>query len=96
MRQLLVLLAFVLALLQVRLWLSEDGLRELRGLRAAVDQASARNAELAARNDALAGEVRDLKEGVAAAEERARTDLGMVGSDETFFLVVTRGDEETQ
>jgi cell division protein FtsB len=59
-------------------------------MRASVAAQSARNAELAERNDALAGEVRDLKQGIDAAEERARSDLGMVREDETFFLVVTR------
>ncbi len=46
------------------------------------------NERLKERNRTLAAEVRDLKEGRAAIEERARTDLGMVGSNETFFQVV--------
>jgi cell division protein FtsB len=90
MRVFVFALAFILIALQSRLWLSDGGLRELRAMRASVAAQSARNAELAERNDALAGEVRDLKQGIDAAEERARSDLGMVREDETFFLVVTR------
>ena len=40
------------------------------------------------RNDQLVAEVKDLKEGLAALEERARNDLGMIGASETFFQVV--------
>jgi cell division protein FtsB len=92
MRSFVFVLALILIVVQARLWLSDGGLREYRALRSAVGEQSERNATLAARNEALAGEVRDLKQGVDAAEERARTDLGMVRNDETFFLVVTRDD----
>jgi cell division protein FtsB len=45
------------------------------------------NGRLAARNSALEAEVRDLKQGLAAAEERARTELGMIHSGETFYQI---------
>jgi len=92
MRQFIVILVVVLVVLQSRLWLSDGGLRELRELQDDVEVQSARNAELAARNEALVGEVTNLKQGVEAAEERARSDLGMVGENETFFLVVVPED----
>ncbi len=47
-----------------------------------------RNALLVARNGALDAEVRDLKQGFDAIEERARTELGMVRHDEVFFQVI--------
>jgi cell division protein FtsB len=81
-------LAGLLVLLQGRLWLSAGGLRELRALEREVAAQSEINAGSAARNEALAGEVRDLKQGLNAAEERARWDLGLVGEDETFYLVI--------
>ena len=56
--------------------------------RAAIEAQNEENERLAERNRQLAAEVRDLKEGRAALEERARTDLGMVGRNETFFQVV--------
>ena len=46
------------------------------------------NTKLAARNAALDAEVRDLKQGYDAIEERARTELGMVKQDEVFFQVL--------
>jgi hypothetical protein len=46
------------------------------------------NAELKARNDALFAEVQDLREGLDAIEERARSELGLVGEDESFYLIV--------
>ena len=94
MRVIVLTLAAILVVLQARLWLADGGLREYRALRAAIASQTAENAELSARNDALAGEVRDLKQGIDAAEERARSDLGMVRSDETFYLVVADSDRD--
>ena len=48
----------------------------------------ATNAQLKARNDALDAEVRDLKQGIEAIEERARMELGMIKKDEIFYQVV--------
>jgi cell division protein FtsB len=81
------MLAAVLAL-QYRLWLSQDGMREVWQTEQAIDAQVQENARLKERNRTLAAEVRDLKEGRAAIEERARTDLGMIGTNETFFQVV--------
>ena len=87
MRILIVALAGTLVLLQARLWLSEGGLREAWRLETEVARRADENAQLAARNAALAGEVQDLKQGVAAAEERARTELGMIRVGETFYQI---------
>jgi cell division protein FtsB len=87
MRILILVLAVALMLLQARLWVSEGGLREVWRLTAEVDRRTAENGRLAARNAALEAEVRDLKQGLAAAEERARTELGMIQSGETFYQI---------
>src|SRR4051812_840496 len=81
------LLAVVLAL-QYRLWMSEDGVRELARLDAAVERQKAENEELEARNQQMVAEVADLKAGMTAIEERARSELGMIGRNETFYQVV--------
>lgn len=81
-------LLVVLAFLQYRLWVSDDGVRSLLSLQGGVEAQQAENAALKQRNAQLAAEVKDLREGLAALEERARNDLGMVGRDETFFQVV--------
>ncbi len=87
MRFLMVVLVVVLALLQARLWLSNGGLREMWRLETEVSRRIDDNARLAARNSALEAEVQDLKQGLAAAEERARTELGMIGAQETFYQI---------
>ena len=87
MRLLVLALVLILVLLQGRLWLSNDGLREVWRLDSQVFERSEENRDLAARNAALEGEVLDLKRGLAAAEERARTDLGMIAEGETFYQI---------
>jgi cell division protein FtsB len=85
------LLFALLLILQYRLWLSENGVRESMHLRAAVATQQAENAALERRNRELAAEVMDLRSGSAALEERARNDLGMIGRAETFYQVVPPG-----
>jgi len=77
-----------LVLLQYRLWISANGVRQLMPLEAAITAQQAQNARLLERNRELAAEVHDLKHGTAALEERARSELGMIGPNETFYQVV--------
>jgi cell division protein FtsB len=81
-------LLLVLIGLQYRLWVSDDGLRSVASLKRSVAAQAAENGTLVRRNDQLVAEVKDLKVGLAALEERARNDLGMIGANETFFQVV--------
>src|SRR5210317_492808 len=87
-RWILIMLAIAGLGLQVQLWLSDDGYRKTIKLRTAVAEQRALNASLRDRNAALDAEVINLKQGRDAAEERARTDLGMIGKAETFYQVV--------
>jgi cell division protein FtsB len=89
MRIFAIILGLALVLLQYRVWLSDQGLREVSRLQAAVDAQAAANREQHARNRQLVAEVTDLKGGLTALEERARSELGMVGNSETFYQVVT-------
>ncbi len=89
MRIFAVVLALALISLQTRLWFSDEGLREVSRLESAIDTQRAANHEQGERNRQLAAEVSDLKGGLTALEERARSELGMVGSSETFYQVVT-------
>jgi len=84
----LVLLGIAGLGLQAELWLSDDGYRKTLKLRDAVVEQRALNETLRDRNAALDAEVINLKQGRDAAEERARTDLGMIGKQETFYQVV--------
>jgi cell division protein FtsB len=88
MKWLAAALAVAIVLLQYRVWFSEDGVRQLARLRQAVAAQGAENSQLAERNHQLAAEVRDLKTGLEALEERARSDLGMIAHNETFYQVV--------
>jgi cell division protein FtsB len=89
MRILTVTLVAVLVLLQYRLWVSDKGEREVARLQTAVDMQIAANLEQGDRNRQLVAEVTDLKGGLSALEERARSELGMVGNSETFYQIVT-------
>ncbi|QKK03220.1 MAG: cell division protein FtsB [Pseudomonadota bacterium] len=85
MRIILIVLAVVLILLQLRLW---QEVREVRALREMVEQQLAENKALEQRNEALAAEVEDLRAGLEAIEERARSELGLIREDEEFYLIV--------
>ncbi|MEN9705116.1 MAG: hypothetical protein RLZZ393_995 [Pseudomonadota bacterium] len=86
----LALLAVVLAT-QYRLWLSDDGVRGVAQLRESVAAQKAENERLAERNRQLSEEVQDLKQGFAALEERARSDLGLIAGNEVYYQVVPSG-----
>jgi cell division protein FtsB len=89
------ILLVIVALLQIRLWVSDDGVREVRRLGKAIEAQAQANLEQREKNERLAAEVKDLKEGLAAVEERARSDLGMVGPDEKFYQVVPAEPDKT-
>jgi cell division protein FtsB len=104
MKYLAAALLVLLVLLQYRLWFGDAGVREVNRLRSEIEQQKVENDALRDRNRTLAAEVQDLKKGTTAIEERARTDLGMVGQRETFYQVVpppraatkTETDEEAE
>jgi cell division protein FtsB len=85
------MLGLAIVLLQYRVWVSDHGVREVSRLSAAVEAQAAANLEQRDRNRQLVAEVNDLKGGLTALEERARSELGMVGNSETFYQVVTVG-----
>ena len=92
LRWIIGLLGLAAFLMQVELWFSDDGYRKTRDLRQAVAEQRAENEGLRERNAALDAEVVNLKTGLEAAEERARTDLGLIGETETFYQVVPATD----
>lgn len=89
-------LVLLLLALQFQIWLADDGYPLRRRLDAQIQQIESENRELRARNEALSAEVRDLKQGLDAVEERARQELGMVGRDEVFYHVVDQRPEREQ
>jgi cell division protein FtsB len=85
MRWLALFLVALIVALQYPMWLGKGGWLQVREYDRQLSEQRAHNARLKARNDALDAEVRDLKTGYEAIEERARNELGMVKSDEVFF-----------
>lgn len=74
--------------LQYPLWLGDGGALALWKLRREIAAQQSENGKLRERNLALEAEVRDLKEGYEALEERARAELGMVRRGETFYQMI--------
>jgi cell division protein FtsB len=85
LRILAAIFALLILALQYPIWLGKGGLLQVRELDRQLDRQRQTNAELKARNAALDADVRDLKTGVEAIEERARSELGMIRHDEVFF-----------
>ena len=89
MRILAAIFAILILALQYPIWLGKGGWLRVRELDRQVEAQRKLNASLAARNVALDADVRDLKQGYEAIEERARSELGMIRNDEVFFQLPT-------
>ncbi|HYN53524.1 MAG TPA: cell division protein FtsB [Methylotenera sp.] len=88
MKALTLIFVILIALLQYPLWLGKGSWLRVWDLSRQVANSQEKNNTLKARNDTLDAEVRDLKSGRAAIEERARSELGMVKQDEVFYQVL--------
>lgn len=88
MKGLSTVLALLVLLLQYQIWFGRAGVGALADLERQQEEQAVINDSLQARNDQLKVDILDLKNGLEAVEERARSDLGMVGDRETFFLIV--------
>jgi cell division protein FtsB len=99
MRSLIVILLIVLLALQIKMWFGEGGYSDVKRLAVRVEEQARENEVLAQRNRELQAEVEDLRQGLHAVEERARSELGMVKENEQFYQVVPgnpAGDEEKE
>jgi len=96
MKLLLVVLLALLALLQYRLWLAEGGIAEAVRLQERIAEEQAVNAELKARNDALATQVMELQNGHQAIEQQAREELGLVKEGEQYYQFIEPSDPAQQ
>lgn len=88
MRTLLAILVVLLVLLQLKMWFGEGGFRDVQRLEQRVAEQELENQALAERNRQLQADVEDLRQGLEAVEERARSELGMIKDDEEFYQVV--------
>ena len=88
MRLLAIVLAALVLLIQYPLWLGKGGALRVWEMERQIEVQRESNSKLQVRNAALDAEVRDLKQGLEAVEERARSELGMIRKDEIFFQVL--------
>jgi cell division protein FtsB len=88
MRTLTLTLAALIVLIQYPLWLGKGSWLRVWEVDQQIRAQRDTNRQLKARNDGLEAEVRDLKLGLEAIEERARSELGMIRNDEVFFQVL--------
>jgi cell division protein FtsB len=87
-RALTLILLLLLLALQYKMWFGEGGYRDVQRLAERVEEQARENELLAQRNRELQAEVEDLRQGLEAVEERARSELGMIKEDEEFYQVV--------
>jgi cell division protein FtsB len=95
-RILAVILVLLIAAIQNPLWFGKGGWMRVWELDRQIEAQRETNLRLAARNAALDAEVRDLKQGYDAIEERARSELGMVKQDEIFFQLLQSSQGTTR
>jgi cell division protein FtsB len=88
MRLLAIILGALLLLIQYPLWLGKGGMLRVWEMERQIEVQRETNRKLQMRNAALDAEVSDLKQGLEAVEERARSELGMIRKDEIFFQVL--------
>lgn len=88
MRLLTIILVILIGALQYPLWLGKGSWLRVWELSQQIEKQKDANSRFKTRNDTLDAEVRDLKQGYAAIEERARNELGMIKQDEVFYQVM--------
>ena len=93
MKQLALVLAILMLLIQYPLWFGKGSWFRVRQVEQQIQSQREVNRRLEERNAALEAEVRDLKVGLEAIEERARSELGMIKRDEIFFQVVEQAPQ---
>jgi len=83
-------------MLQYKVWLGDGGIPEVLQLENEIDVVQLQVDKLKERNQALDAEVQDLKKGMDAIEERARSELGMIGEDEVYYQVISSDSDKSK
>ena len=87
MRILTLILIIVFILLQIDIWLKDDGKKRTEELNQMINTHKQENKEMMIRNSELEQEIKDLKDGTEALEEKARTEMGMIKEGEELYLI---------
>jgi len=90
----IIALVILLFILQLDLWIGKGSMQEVWQLEKEIAIQEKENLRLKERNQALHEEVKDLKRGLEAIDERARTDMGMIHQDETFFQIIKTDEKK--
>ncbi len=88
-------LLFLLVWLQYKIWLQDGGIPEVLQLQQEVEQVKTEVHKLRERNSSLDAEVKDLKKGLDAIEERARSEMGMIKDGEVYYQVIEPKDDDS-
>ena len=81
------MLIIIFILLQMDIWFKEDGKKRTEELNQMIDTQQQENKEMMIRNSELEQEIKDLKDGTEALEEKARTEMGMIKEGEELYLI---------
>ena len=95
MKKIAVVLLVLLIWLQYKIWLQDGGVPEVLQLQQEVDQVKTEVDKLQERNASLDAEVKDLKKGLDAIEERARSEMGMIKKGEVYYQVIDSEKNES-
>ena len=87
MKFIALLLVLFLVMMQVNIWLTKDGYSRVAEIKELVQDQQKENNEMVSRNSQLKEEIKDLKDGYSAIEEKAREDIGMIKEGEEFYLL---------
>jgi len=87
MKFITLLFVLLLLIMQVNIWLTKDGYSRIVEIKELMQNQRQENDEMASRNSQLKEEIKDLKDGYAAIEEKARGDIGMIKEGEEFYLI---------
>lgn len=91
MKVLSLVLVVLIGLIQYPLWLGKGSWFRVWEVDSQIKSQRDKNAALQTRNNVLDADVRDLKQGLDAIEERARSEMGLIKQDEIFFQLLTPG-----
>ena len=87
MKFIALLLVLILVMMQVNIWLTKDGYSRVAEIKELIQDQQKENNEMVSRNSQLKEEIKDLKDGYSAIEEKAREDIGMIKEGEEFYLL---------
>ena len=86
MKFIALLLVLLLVMMQVNIWLTKDGYSRVAEIKELIQDQQKENNAMVSRNSQLKEEIKDLKDGYSAIEEKAREDIGMIKEGEEFYL----------